>query len=249
MSSINGQHCFALIAGSGFHELGARSGDAYELETRFGKPSAPIRNIRVAGRELRALARHGDDLSIAPHRINYRANLAALKELGTTAVIALNTVGVIPAALEPGNLAVPDQIVDYTWGRAHSLYDEDRVQHIEFTEPFSESLRIGLLTAAAAVGAVCCAGGVYGVTQGPRLETAAEVNRFERDGVDFLGMTAMPEASLARELGIEYACLSLLVNRAAGRGAASIHADIEASTATARKAAMKVLERFFAGET
>lgn len=247
--SNNVQPRYALIAGSGFHEFGQGGGDAAQVATRFGKPSAPIRTVHIAGRELKTLARHGDDLSVAPHRINYRANLTALKELGTTAVIALNTVGVIRAGLEPGDLAVPDQIVDYTWGRAHTLYDEEQVQHIEFTEPFSERLRRRLLLAAADVGAVCYTGGVYGVTQGPRLETAAEVNRFERDGVDFLGMTAMPEAALARELGLEYACLSLLVNRAAGRGAAPIHADIEASTVKAREAAIKVLERFFAGET
>lgn len=247
--SLTDQQRYALIAGSGFQNFGQDGGDAKRVATRFGEPSAPIRSVGYAGIDVLTLARHGDDIGIAPHRINYRANLVALRELGATAVISLNTVGVIPAQLEPGNLAIPDQIVDYTWGRAHSLYDEGPVEHIEFTEPFSEWLRAGLTAAAAAAGVQCHAGGVYGVTQGPRLESAAEVNRFERDGIDFLGMTAMPEASLARELGLHYACLSLLVNRAAGRGGASIHADIEASTSKARNQALQVLKGFFASET
>lgn len=240
---------YALIAGSGFQGFGQDGEDLAAVTTCFGEPSAPVRQVSYAGRKVLTLARHGDQLGTAPHRINYRANLKALAELGVSDVIALNTVGVIPEQLVPGNLAVPQQIIDYTWGRAHSVYDEIEVEHIDFTDPFSEPLRAGLLAAANAVGATCHAGGVYGVTQGPRLESAAEVNRFERDGVDFLGMTAMPEAAIARELGLDYACLSLLVNRAAGRGEAAIHADIRASTESARRQALNVLGEFFAGET
>ena len=258
----SGDTRYALIAGSGFagfgvaeDEHGHSSGqEARDVLTPYGAPSAPIRSTLHSGHDVLMLARHGDDIGIAPHRINYRANLAALRKLGATTVIALNTVGVIPARLYPGNLAVPDQLIDYTWGRSHTLYDdagntEQPLDHIDFTQPFCGSLRTALLAAARDEDVECHDGGVYGVTQGPRLESRAEVDRFERDGVDFLGMTAMPEAALARELGLSYACLSLLVNRAAGRGDTSIHADIEASTLSAKMQAMRVLKRFFARET
>ena len=158
-------------------------------------------------------------------------------------------VGVINRQVHPGQVAVPVQLIDYTFGRKHSYYNGDgELDHIDFTHPFTESLRQGLLEAGRQSGVTVYDGGVYGVTQGPRLETAAEVDRYERDGADFLGMTAMPEASLAREIGMEYACLSLIVNHAAGRGERTIHEDLEASTMTAKMQAMKVLRVFF-GET
>jgi len=184
---------------------------------------------------------------LPPHVINYRANLLALKELGAELVIALNTVGVVSDKREPGQLAVPDQIIDYTWGRAHSIYDEEIADfaHIEFTEPFAPSVREALLAAADAAGVDCFDGGVYAATQGPRLESAAEVDRLERDGADYIGMTAMPEASLAHELELDYACLSLIVNRAAGRGEMPIHEDVESSTLAARTQAMRMLKQFF----
>jgi 5'-methylthioinosine phosphorylase len=248
-----GDRRYALIAGSGFAGFGteeSREQPIRRVLTRFGAPSAPIRTANYGDHRVLMLARHGDDIGIAPHRINYRANLAALQMLGASTVIALNTVGVIPSRLYPGNLAVPAQILDYTWGRAHTIYDDERkVDHIDVTEPFSADLRLALVAAAREAEVECHDGGVYGVTQGPRLESTAEVNRFERDGVDFLGMTAMPEASLARELGLNYACLSLLVNRAAGRGEVAIHADIEACTLSAKLQAMRVLKRLFAMET
>lgn len=255
----SGNRRYALIAGSGFAGFGAaesRDGNAggerpvRRVLTRFGAPSAPVRTADYGDHRVLMLARHGDDIGIAPHRINYRANLAALRMLGANTVIALNTVGVIPSRFYPGNLAVPQQILDYTWGREHTIYNNDQaVDHIDVTRPFGDDLRKALVRAAREAEVECHDGGVYGVTQGPRLESAAEVDRFERDGVDFLGMTAMPEASLARELGLDYACLSLLVNRAAGRGEASIHADIEASTLSAKLQAMRVLKQFFAAET
>ena len=177
----------------------------------------------------------------------FRANLMALKQLHVDSIIALNTVGTVDSAHKLGQLAVPHQLIDYTYGRDHSIYyaDSATLEHIDFTEPFDAGLRSTLLQAAADVEAECHDGGVYAVTQGPRLETAAEVNRLERDGAQYVGMTAMPEASLARELGIAYACLSLIVNYAAGRGELAIHEDIEASTANARAQAMQVLRRFF----
>lgn len=237
---------FAIIAGTGFTDFGGDAA-ASRVTTRFGLPSSPIRRLEYGRLNVFYLARHGERHDVAPHRINYRANLLALSMLGATEVVAINTVGIIGDRLQPGALAVPDQLIDYTWGRAHTIFDGpgDGLDHIEFTEPFSPTLRLGLLAAARATDVQCHDGGVYGVTQGPRLETAAEVDRYERDGVDYLGMTAMPEAALARELGLGYACLSLVVNRAAGRGSGPIHADIEASALTAKMQAMKVLKHFF----
>ena len=237
---------FAIIVGSGFDAFGD-SGEVHVLNTRFGAPSAAIRQTDINGRAVFVLPRHGDDHTLPPHVINYRANLLALKELGAEVIVALNTVGVVSDKREPGQLAVPDQIIDYTWGRAHSIYDEEVADfaYIEFTQPFSVSVREALLVAADAAGVDCFDGGVYAATQGPRLETAAEVDRLERDGADYVGMTAMPEASLAYELDVDYACLSLIVNRAAGRGEKPIHEDVESSTLSARVQAMQVLNQFF----
>ncbi len=195
------------------------------------------------------LTRHGDGLLIPPHRINYRANLAALRSLGVNSIIALNTVGVIAAGQHPGQIAIPDQVIDYTFGRDHSIYDgeSDSLDHIEFTEPFAECLRQELGLAARTAGISAHDGGVYAVMQGPSLETLAEVNRLERDGADYVGMTAMPEAALAREFAMEYACLSLIVNYAAGRGEKAIHADIAESTATAKMQAIRILREIFHG--
>ena len=239
-----------MIAGSGFQSFGE---DAKEqrVTTDFGDPSSPVRELQYGKRSVYLLARHGDGLLIPPHRINYRANLAALKSLGVDRIVAVNTIGVITGGQHPGEIAIPDQVIDYTYGRDHSFYDGemDNLDHIEFTEPFTEHLRRDLTVAADQCGIAVHDGGVYAVMQGPRLETTAEVNRLERDGADYIGMTAMPEASLARELDMEYACLSLIVNYAAGRGEQAIHADIEASTMTARTQAMKILQGLFKGAT
>jgi len=237
---------YAVIAGTAFTDFGAEA-ESRDVMTRFGQPSAPVRRLRYGDLTVLYLARHGERHDVAPHRINYRANLAALAMLGARNVIAINTVGIIGDRLQPGSLAVPHQLVDYTSGRVHTIYDsvDGELDHIDFTEPFSAGLRSELLAAARAVDVQCHDGGVYGVTQGPRLETAAEVDRYERDGVDYLGMTAMPEAALAREMGMDYACLSLVVNRAAGRGPGPIHADIEASALTAKMQAMKILKQLF----
>lgn len=237
---------FAVIVGSGFPSLGGED-TGRTVATRFGDASAPVHTVAIEGHSVMSLARHGDDHSIPPHAINYRANLAALKELGADSVIALNTVGVVSDIRRSGEIAVPDQVLDYTWGRAHSIFDgtDGVVEHIDFTEPFSSALRTQLLAAASAAGLDCHDGGVYAATQGPRLETAAEVDRLERDGADYVGMTAMPEAAIARELGLQYACLALVVNRAAGRGDTPIHEDVESSTLSASKQAMSVLRQFF----
>ena len=237
---------FALIIGSGFEEL-SKGEQVVFAANRFGMPSAAVRSIDLEGQRVLTLARHGEPHSIPPHAINYRANLVALQDAGATQVVALNTVGVVSDVRDSGEIAVPEQILDYTWGREHSIFDGTggAVEHIEFTEPFTAQLRRALLAAASGARIDCYGGGVYAATQGPRLETAAEVDRLERDGADFVGMTAMPEAAIARELGLGYACLALIVNRAAGRSDTPIHADVEASTASARALAKSLLMQFF----
>ena len=237
---------YALIIGSGWENL-AGEDSGTDVQTAWGVPSAPVHRLCIDDCNVLSLARHGEGHTMPPHTINYRANIVALKKLGAEAIIALNTVGVVSDVSDSGQIAVPDQILDYTWGRDHTIYDGRRgiVEHIDFTEPFSAGLRSGLLEAASKAGVDCFDGGVYATTQGPRLETAAEVDRLERDGADYVGMTAMPEAAIAREVGVEYACIALIVNRAAGRGDVPIHDDVEASTAAARNATMSTLRSFF----
>lgn len=241
---------YGLIIGSGFEQFA--TGEPLPVsENRFGFPSAPLKRIEIMGQELLSLARHGVPHTIPPHAINYRANLVALQEAGARSIIALNTVGVVSDIRHSGEIAVPDQILDYTWGREHTIYDGDggEIDHIDFTEPFSNDLRQRLLLSANNADIDCYDGGVYAATQGPRLESAAEVDRLERDGADYVGMTAMPEAALARELGLPYVCLALIVNKAAGRGDTPIHDDVEASTLSARTAAESLLQRFFKDQT
>lgn len=239
---------FAIIAGTGFESFGADAADK-RVSTEYGEPSSPVRELEYGDDRVYLLARHGDDLEIPAHRVNYRANLAALRSLEVDRIIALNTVGVVATGRYPGQLAVPDQLIDYTYGRDHSIHggESASLEHIDFTEPFCPRLRGRILASAQAAGVECHDGGVYAVTQGPRLETAAEVDRLERDGADYVGMTAMPEASLAREMGIRYACLSLIVNHAAGRSERGVHDDIEASTMNAKMQAMKVMRELFHG--
>ncbi|MDJ0700947.1 MAG: S-methyl-5'-thioinosine phosphorylase [Woeseiaceae bacterium] len=235
----------AIIVGSGFDGF-IEDTPGEMIATPYGEPSAALRKMSMGRHDVVVLPRHGDEHSLPPHAINYRANMAALSQLQVDSVIALNTVGVITHVCEPGQLALPDQLLDYTWGRAHTIYDGGgQVEHIDFTEPFSSRLRSALVDAAMRAGIACHAGGVYATTQGPRLETAAEIDRLQRDGADFVGMTAMPEAALARELGLEYACLALIVNRAAGRGDVPIHDDVEASTVEARLQATRTLKQYF----
>jgi 5'-methylthioinosine phosphorylase len=166
------------------------------------------------------LARHGERHSLPPHRVNYRANLWALHSLGARRVIGVNAVGGIRADMGPRVIVVPDQLIDYTHGRFTSFCDMDgaEVKHIDFSEPYTLALRAQLLAAARRAGIAAVDGGCYGATQGPRLETRAEVARMKRDGCDLVGMTGMPEAALARELELEYACLALVANYAAGCG-------------------------------
>ncbi len=239
---------FAIIAGSGFQAL-TQGADGRIVQTVFGEPNSPVRDLHYGDRVVFLISRHGDSMLVPPHQINYRANLKALAQLGTTDIVAMNTVGVIGKRVMPGEVAVPDQIIDYTYRRDHSIYGDDSTTlvNIEFTAPLHAGLRQELLAAASAAEVVCHDGGVYAVTQGPRLESAAEVDRLEHDGADLVGMTLMPEAALAMELGMRYACISLVVNYAAGRSEKGIHEDVEANTLSARPQSMRILQQLFAG--
>ena len=209
----------AIIGGSGLDSV-AELEDVERLDptTPYGPTSAPVIRGRLAGTDVHFLARHGTAHTIPPHAVNYRANIHALAALGVERVFAVTAVGGIALTASPGRIVIPDQIIDYTWGREHTFYDGvgNAVQHIDFTYPFGESLRRALIDAAAAIGLPIEPHGVYGATQGPRLETAAEIRRMARDGCTVVGMTAMPEAGLAREAGLDYANCSLVVNWAAG---------------------------------
>ncbi|OZA30784.1 MAG: 5'-methylthioadenosine phosphorylase [Hydrogenophilales bacterium 17-61-9] len=188
--------------------------------TPYGEASGALSFGHICDQEVIFLARHGYGHTIPPHEVNYRANLWALKDHGVDRVVSVATVGGIHPELIPGTLVVPDQIIDYTHGRASTYFVESDklVTHLDFTFPYCDAMRIALLQAAASAGISLRDGGVYGAVQGPRLETAAEINRMERDGSDMVGMTGMPEAYLARELALCYATVGAVVNHAAGRG-------------------------------
>ncbi|MEI2454659.1 S-methyl-5'-thioinosine phosphorylase [Lysobacter firmicutimachus] len=211
----------AVIGGTGLYRLAElQDVQSQQPETRYGAPSGPIRVGTLGGRRIAFLARHGEGHSLPPHQINYRANLAALQAIGARRVLALNTVGGITERFGPRVLACPDQLIDYTWGRISTICEEpgSEVLHVDFGEPYTRSLRAAVLAAAAQASVALVDGGCYGATQGPRLETRAEILRMRRDGCDLVGMTGMPEAGLARELGLDYACLAIVANWAAGAG-------------------------------
>ncbi|AXK72292.1 S-methyl-5'-thioinosine phosphorylase [Lysobacter sp. TY2-98] len=211
----------AVIGGTGLYKLAElHDVESHEPDTRFGRASGPVRVGTLAGHRVAFLARHGEGHSVPPHQVNYRANLAALQAVGAHRVLALNTVGGITERFGPRVLACPDQIIDYTWGRVSTICEEPgtEVLHVDFGEPYTPSLRTAVLDAAQAAGVPLVDGGCYGATQGPRLETRAEIARMRRDGCDLVGMTGMPEAGLARELGLDYACLAIIANWAAGAG-------------------------------
>ena len=195
------------------------------IRTPYGEASAPLTFGEINGHEVAFLARHGIGHTIPPHLVNYRANLWALHSEGVKAIVAVATVGGIHADLSPGTIAIPDQIIDYTQARTCSFHDgaELPVRHIDFTEPYCQNMRELCMRAAKSINMPFVDGGVYAAVQGPRLETAAEINRLERDGATMVGMTGMPEAALARELDVSYAAICPVANHAAGRGR-SLHA-------------------------
>jgi 5'-methylthioadenosine phosphorylase len=211
----------AVIGGSGLSKLASLEITQRKVvRTPYGEPSGALTCGAIRGRGMVFLARHGYGHTIAPHEVNYRANLWALKEENVSGVVSVASVGGIRRDVAPGTLLVPDQIIDYTWGRRSTFFEGAGapVTHIDFTEPYTQSLRQRILAAARACGEKVVDGGTYAATQGPRLESAAEINRLERDGADIVGMTGMPEAALARELGLEYAAIAVSANYAAGRG-------------------------------
>ena len=216
-----GGMALAVIGGTGLYELAAlKDSEAVQHATPYGDPSGPVRIGRFGAQRIAFLARHGERHSVPPHQVNYRANLWQLKETGATRVLAINAVGGITGHYPPRAIGVPDQIIDYTWGRISTFCEEQGtdVLHVDMTDPYTPSLRAALLAAARAAAIAVVDGGCYGATQGPRLETRAEIARMRRDGCDLVGMTGMPEAALARELGLEYASLALVANWAAGCG-------------------------------
>lgn len=211
----------AIIGGTGLTQLdNLNITKRLIVRTPYGEPSQPLIFGDIAGREVIFLARHGNGHTIPPHAVNYRANIYALHLQGVTEIAAIATVGGIHSELAPGIIAVPHQIIDYTYGRKNTFYDgvELPVKHIDFTDPYCPSLRAKWIKAATDIGEPLVDHGVYAAMQGPRLETAAEINRLERDGATIVGMTGMPEAALARELGISYAAVCPVANHAAGRG-------------------------------
>jgi 5'-methylthioinosine phosphorylase len=218
----------AIIGGSGLYHLDEiKNSHSEVISTPYGEPSDALTTGTLQGQSVIFLARHGAAHTIPPHRVNYRANLWALKDCGASTVISVCAVGGIRADIKPGSVIVPDQIIDYTWSREHTLYEQDltEVTHIDFTEPYCDELRTELIRAATEADIEVVTTATYGATQGPRLETAAEINRMEKDGCDIVGMTGMPEASLARELGLCYATIAVSVNDAAGRGTGPIEME------------------------
>ncbi len=209
----------AIIGGTGLTTLdGLTISEHKYVETPFGEPSSPLLIGKYEDKDVIFLPRHGQAHTIAPHRVNYRANIWALYALGVENIIAIAAVGAIDSTLDPGTLAVPDQLIDYTYGREQSFYSDDFTadRHLDFTQPYNQVLRKEILASAVRQQITITDGGTYGATQGPRLETAAEIRRLAQDGCSMVGMTGMPEAYLARELDMAYACCAVMANWAAG---------------------------------
>ncbi len=244
---------YAIIGGSGLARLSALEGARRQvMRTPYGEPSGALTFGRLANAEVVFMARHGYGHTLAPHEINYRANMWALRELKVDGVISVATVGGIRADMVPGSLVVPDQIIDYSHSRKATFFEgsEMPVIHVDFTEPYTPALREQVLAAAGRCGEAVIDGGTYACTQGPRLETAAEIERIARDGGDLVGMTGMPETALAREAELAYATLAVVVNHAAGRGDSKHEIKLEELEEVMRATmtrAVRILTAFFEG--
>ncbi len=241
----------AIIGGTGLTQIANLEVSRRQaVPTPYGEPSGPLTFGTIRGVPVVFLARHGYAHTIPPHQVNYRANLWALKEQGATEVVSVVSVGGIRTDLGPGKIVVPHQIVDYTWGRMSTFFENDApVKHIDFTEPYTANLRNKLLSAAKACDEAVVDGAIYAATQGPRLETAAEIDRLDRDGAEIVGMTGMPEAALAREIELGYAAIAVVVNHAAGRGASARGValqEIEEVLKPAVRRVRKIIEAFVA---
>ncbi|MCK5644902.1 MAG: S-methyl-5'-thioinosine phosphorylase [Gammaproteobacteria bacterium] len=236
----------AIIGGTGLTSINGFEVTGREIvQTPFGEPSGPLVQGILSGNKVYFLPRHGGGHTIPPHKINYRANIWALKEAGVEQVIAVNAVGGIRDDMQPGVLIIPDQIIDYTVSRTNTFFDQGlkKVVHIDFTNPFCEELRQDIINAAKKGSISVIKEGTYAATQGPRLETAAEINRLEKDGCHLVGMTCMPEAALAREQELCYASISVVANLAAGRGTDNLTMEvIEKNLNEGMKQVRKLLE-------
>lgn len=247
----------SIIGGTGLTTLpGLEISHQQMIQTPFGEPSTPVVFGSYCGKSIIFLARHGVTHAIPPHKINYRANIWVLKELGVTHIISVAAVGAITPAMRPGELVIPHQLIDYTYGRFHTFFENDPesslnqpVTHIDFTDPYCQTLRERLIQTAKQIGLSIHEQGVYAATQGPRLETIAEINKLEKDGCDMVGMTGMPEAALARELEMCYASCAIIANPAAGRGSptitmAEVEANLKIGVTKARQLLAAVIETF-----
>lgn len=239
----------AIIGGSGLARLSVLEVTHRQVvRTPFGDPSCALTYGLVAGRNVVFIARHGYGHSLAPHEINFRANIWALKQQNIKGIIAIGAVGGIRPDMKPGAIVLPDDLIDYTWGREHTFFEglDKPVVHVDFTHPYCPDLRRRLLDSACAENVPVIDGGVYACTQGPRLESAAEINRLERDGADLVGMTGMPEAALARELELPYVMLTVVANYAAGRGDSEHKVDFSGATSvldTSLQAVERIVQR------
>jgi len=241
----------AIIGGSGLTQLAYLDVTHREVvRTPYGEPSGILSYGLIGSREVVFLARHGHGHTIPPHLVNYRANIWALAKVAKAeGIVSVASVGAIRGDLAPGTVVVPHQIIDYTWGRKHTYEEggDNQVAHVDFTEPYDGRLRQELLASARAAGEAVVDGAVYATTQGPRLETAAEINMIERDGGDIVGMTGMPEAGLARELDAPYAAICVVANWCAGRKD-SLNgirfADIEGRLQEAHARVRRIVEHF-----
>lgn len=215
----------AIIGGSGLYQMESMEiTSQQQIDTPYGKPSADYIHGSIGNAEVVFLSRHGNPHTLPPHKINYRANIWGLKQLGITEIIAVAAVGGISSQMAPAHIAIPDQLIDYSYGREHTFFAEDlqSVTHIDFTFPYHPILRDRLIQSAKSLSIKISPVGVYGCTQGPRLETAAEIKRMQHDGCDLVGMTGMPEAALAKELEMKYASIAVVANWAAGKSEGEI---------------------------
>ena len=228
---MNTSVTLALIGGTGLTELD-ETVQSISVDTPYGAPSAAIREVLKGPVRLLFLPRHGNPHRFPPHCVNYRANMWALREVGADHVLAVSAVGGVCEPYGPGTLAAPDNLIDYTWGREHTYFDSDQaeLEHVDFSWPYDGPLRRLLLKASTDASVDVLDGGCIGVFQGPRLESAAEVEKARRDGCHMAGMTSLPEAALARELGLDYAGLAVVSNWGAGVTGAPLSEDDIAET-------------------
>jgi len=233
----------AIIGGRGLTQLtNLKITHRQVMRTPYGEPSGAFLFGTLNDHEVIFLARHGYGHTIPPHLVNYRANLWVLREQGVSGIVSVATVGGIRSDLKPGVIVVPDQIIDYTHGRDATFFEarDKPYSNADFTFPYCAKLRSRLLRSAKKVDQPCADGGVYAATQGPRLDSIAEINRYERDGADMVGMTGMPETALAKELDLSYATIAIVANCAAGRGDSAAGINVETVNATSSAATVRI---------